>query len=210
LNCNLLDDVPKVDGFFPLYLHNHVAVTSSDPAAPMLDFMGVSQALVISNGMVFWQSCPAHLPFITAGQKPVFADVPATWQAVSGTNYHPQFEVYLPPETKSSVTAGIVTNAEISQIKFSTRCIEAESQSTAPAMVVVAQTWHHAWRAFVDAQPVPLWQANLAFQAFEVPAGRHQIKLAYEDRRFHLGLGISLATLAAVVFLFWKKSRRGG
>jgi uncharacterized membrane protein YfhO len=47
-----------------------------------------------------------------------------------------------------------------------------------------------------------LWPANYAFQAFEIPAGSHRIKLVYEDRKFHLGAIISLATLAGCLIGF--------
>jgi uncharacterized membrane protein YfhO len=47
----------------------------------------------------------------------------------------------------------------------------------------------------VDGKPVRLWRANHAFQALEVPAGRHEVKLAYEDRPFYGGTIVSALTL---------------
>jgi uncharacterized membrane protein YfhO len=58
--------------------------------------------------------------------------------------------------------------------------------------VVVAQTFYHDWRASVDGQNVPLLRANHAFQAVEVPQGRHQIVLRYVDQAFELGAAISI------------------
>jgi uncharacterized membrane protein YfhO len=71
-------------------------------------------------------------------------------------------------------------------------------------MVNISQSFYAPWKAYVDGAPVPLWCANHAFQAVQVPAGQHHLLLRYEDRRFRLGAWISgsLALLAlAAVFL---------
>jgi hypothetical protein len=36
-----------------------------------------------------------------------------------------------------------------------------------------------------------IWRANYAFQALEVPAGSHQVKLVYEDKRLLAGALLS-------------------
>jgi uncharacterized membrane protein YfhO len=68
-------------------------------------------------------------------------------------------------------------------------------EAEAPAIVVVAQAYYHDWRVYVDGAAAPLWLANYAFQALEVPAGRHHVSLVYEDREFRWGSIISVATL---------------
>jgi uncharacterized membrane protein YfhO len=68
-------------------------------------------------------------------------------------------------------------------------------------MVVIAHSFYHNWRSFVDGHPVRLWRANNAFQALEVPAGRHEVTLVYQDRAFHLGAVISTLTLITCLVL---------
>jgi uncharacterized membrane protein YfhO len=79
--------------------------------------------------------------------------------------------------------------------------IEAKVEAAAPTLLVAAQTYYHPWQAYVDGKPTPLWPANYAFQAFEIPAGSHRIKLVYEDRQFYLGAIISLTTLAGCLIV---------
>jgi len=196
LNCNLLDDVPKADGFFPLYLHDHLVAFSGGLTEPLLDFIGASRILVVTNNTFYWQPRAEPMPLLTAGQKPVFADEVNTWLAVTGTNFQPRGKVYLPAAAQAIVTAGPVPAARVALVHFSAGRIEAEAEAAAPAMVVVAQTYYHPWHAYVDDRPVRLWPANTGFQAFEMPAGKHQLKLVYLDHRFYLGLVISLLTLA--------------
>jgi len=69
---------------------------------------------------------------------------------------------------------------------------------------VISQTYYHLWNAFVDEKPVPLLRANLAFQALEVPAGVHRVKLVYRDYNLMLGSYISLAS-CIVCGLLWRK-----
>ncbi len=62
-------------------------------------------------------------------------------------------------------------------------------------MVVLCQAYYHNWQARVDGAAVPLWRANYAFQALEVPAGRHRITLIYKDKALLAGGMISILSL---------------
>jgi uncharacterized membrane protein YfhO len=75
-------------------------------------------------------------------------------------------------------------------------------------MLVIAQSYYHAWHAYVDDKPTALWHANYAFQALEVPAGKHQVSLIYEDNAFRYGAVISLASLAAICVLLARFKRK--
>jgi len=194
-NCNLLDDTPKCDGFFPLYLHEH-APLATDLTEPMLDFVGASQILAMQTNTFFWKPRSTYLPLLTGGQKPVFAADETTLQILAGTNFEPRRVVYLPLAAKTFITATNPATVKISSARLAAQRIEASVEAGAPAMLVAAQVYYHPWRAYVDGKPTPLWRANYGFQALEVPAGPHHVKLAYEDRRFYLGAVISLATLA--------------
>ena len=58
-------------------------------------------------------------------------------------------------------------------------------------MVVIAQSFYHPWKAVVDGKPTPIWKANYAFQALEVPPGQHQVEIVYRDKKFFFGALIS-------------------
>ena len=92
--------------------------------------------------------------------------------------------------------------------RISAHQIEAEVDAITPSMVVLSQAYYHPWKAFVDDRPVRLWRANHAFQALEIPPGKHRVVLKYRDAAFALGSAISLATLAtvAVAWLIFSKT----
>ena len=93
--------------------------------------------------------------------------------------------VFLPPEAKPLVTATNQTNARVMNSKFATQRVDIEVEAAEPSLVVVAQTWYHNWRAYVDGQPAPLLRANHAFQAVQVPAGRHPSGWLTKTARFN-------------------------
>ncbi len=83
------------------------------------------------------------------------------------------------------------SSPKINVQEFSPRRVRSNIEATEPALVVLSQSFCHNWRAMVDNQSVPLLRADHAFQAVEVPAGRHELTLIYVDRLFQIGAGIS-------------------
>jgi hypothetical protein len=116
--------------------------------------------------------------------------------------------VYLPPEARAFVLATNAGTARILSASYTAQHIEATVATPVPTMLVAAQTYYYPWHAYVDGQPVRLWRANYAFQAVVIPAGAHQVRLVYEDRRFNFGAVVSLATLAGCGIFFFRRGRR--
>jgi len=207
-DCNLLDAVPKVDGFYSLTPRENDDVlslfyTQTNASFPGLeDFMGVSQ-ISAPDQIYHWQSRSNFLPLVTAGQKPVFLDDDKTLEALTQPDFNGNKIVFLPPEEKLLVTITNQTSARVTNVRFGNQSVDADIVAAEPSLVVVAQTYYHDWRAFVDGHQTPLLRANHAFQAIQVPAGTHQIRLAYEDRAFETGASVSIvAWLVCLLALF--------
>jgi hypothetical protein len=212
-NCNLLDAVPKVDGFFSLVPRENDGLISllygaTNANFPRLnDFLGVSQ-ITAPDEFFHWQPRRTFLPLVTAGQKPVFLDDAGTLRALAQPDFDGGKMVFLPPETKSLVTATNQTTARVLSSQFKTQRMDIEVEAAEPSLVVVAQTYYHNWHAYVDDQPAHLLRANYAFQAFQVPAGRHQVRLVYEDRVFQFGAAVSICMMVnCFIFLHWLRKR---
>ena len=117
--------------------------------------------------------------------------------------------VFLPPEAKSLVTATNQTAARVLSSQFKAQRVDIEVEAIEPSLVVVAQTYYHNWRVYVDDQPTHLLRANYAFQAFQVPAGRHHVRLAYEDLAFQFGAAVSICmAVNCFIFLHLLRKRR--
>ena len=199
-NANLLENVPKVDGFFSLYFPEETAVrsllyASTNQSLPQLAaFLGVSQ-ISAPDSMIQWEARTNFLPFATAGQKPVFTNTAGVLAALASPEFRPAAEVFLPAELESEFSRP-AARATARLTRFSPHEIEIAAEADSPAFVTLAQARYHPWQARVNGQPAPILQANHAYQAIPIPAGSSVVRLSYEDRAFALGKIISLLALA--------------
>jgi hypothetical protein len=69
------------------------------------------------------------------------------------------------------------------------------------AFFVVATTYYDGWQAVVDGARVPAWPTGLGQIGIELPAGEHELVLAYHERLLPLGAAVTLAALAVWGFL---------
>jgi hypothetical protein len=212
-NCNLLDEVPQIDGFFSLTPREAYRVTAlpydqSNRSFPaLLDFLGVSQTTLGGNTLE-WAPRPSAMPLVTAGQQPVFADDRAAFGALSQTNLDLRQLVFMPLEARGSISATRQTSARVLATKFADQEITLRCDAPATSLVVVSQTYYPAWKGYVDGQPAKIWRANYAFQALQVPAGRHSVQLIYKDRAFLAGAIFSGLGLLSSAGLWWAARSR--
>jgi hypothetical protein len=201
-DCNLLEGIPKVDGFFSLHLAWEEGVAGllrSGKAAPQLaEFLGVSQ-ITSPTRLFTWEAQSNFMPMATIGQQPVFVEDGAALAALGSRGFAPRQTVYLPAAVRGQVQARADTKARVLSSRVSPSECVFVTRADGPAMLVVAQAYYHCWKATVDGQPAPLWRANYAFQAVEVPSGRHEVRLVYADRAFWCGAGVSVVTLGFCV-----------
>lgn len=204
-NCNIPENIPKVDGFCSLHLKDESDIdemlygefldqTNPPPAPPLLDFLGVSQ-ISAPNTIFAWQPRKTFLPLATAGQRPVFASDAEALKQLNSAAFDPRQTVHLPLSARNQVAVTNASEVKITSQQFGAQQAHLTVEAPAPALVVIAQSFYHDWHAYVDGKPVPILRANHAFQALEVPAGQHEITLRYEDSMFCLGALISTLTL---------------
>src|SRR5678815_1614716 len=160
---------------------------------PLADFAGVAQENAPGKVME-WQSRPGYMPFITAGQKPVFLDAPASLSALTNATWNPRETVFLPLAAESQLHVKNRAEARIVSSTYTIHRQQCQVEAREPALVVFAQAYYSPWKAYVNGKPARIWQANHAFQALEVPAGISDVKMIYEDHLFQLGAIISLLT----------------
>ena len=207
-NWNLVDAVPKANGFFSQFprelsdtwwlLYDH---TRPFPER-FADFLGITR--ISSSEVLFtWSHRTNALPLVTAGAEPIFTDAASTLRELAGSGYDPRSNVYLPKELTAvslATNASAITRATVLSTHWEREAISIEVEANAPTWVVIAQTFYHPWKAFAGERELPIRRANHAFQAVEIPAGRHHLELRYVDHAFTLGVCLSLATLSAVLF----------
>jgi hypothetical protein len=216
-NLNLLDGVPKVTGAITLrpasfdILERYLYYTpDAQCGRGLVDFLSV-EWLTAPDNPAGWTGRPGSLPWITAGQQPVFADDAGALRGIMALDFAPEKIVYLPESSRASVTITNQTRCALSHGRMSLNAVAVDADADAPSLIVLSQSYYHLWRVFVDGQPVQLLRANLAFQAVAVAAGRHHVDLVYRDPRLEMGAGLSLLALAAcgAIWVFAKRPLTG-
>jgi hypothetical protein len=213
-NCNLLDGIPKVNGFFSLYLRESDQICAmlyasrQSELAPLIDFLNVSH--VTAPGELFnWVYRTNSQPFVTAGQQPAFAEGTEVMRALAAADFSSRRVAYLPEEARQFITAQ-KTSARVREQRFSAHRGEFVVEAIDPTLVVISQPYYHCWRAFVDGGPTRLWRANHAFEAVAVPSGRHLIELIYRDPFFCFGVLVSTVTLLGCLTCYWQRTTASG
>jgi hypothetical protein len=203
-NHNLLDRIPKTDGFFSLYLKHerelreHFASVGS-VFRGYLDFVGVSHLYTIDQEdgkKVFaWKSLPTPLPLATIGRQPIWAT--NTLQTFLAESFNPHENVVLPYSIKEQIShlPEQVTNARVSISKISAHQIKLQVGTERPAILSIAQAWGPEWTATLNSQRAQLLKINHAFQGMIIPPGSHEVILQYKSSAFEAGKWISLCTL---------------
>jgi hypothetical protein len=144
----------------------------------------------------------------TAGQKPVFAEEREILQQITSPSFDPRSVVCLPPMARPLVSVSNQCPARVTIHSAKSGRWILEVVAGQSALVTVAQTHYHWWRCSVNGRPTPLFRANYAFQAFEVPPGRSVVELTYEDKSFTGGAIISGLALACCVVTWRKVSQK--
>lgn len=214
-DCNLLDNIPEADGFYSLYIKEQrglfekffFAPTNDFPAG-YADFLGISQ-ISDPQKILSWQFRSSFQPFLSLGAQPEFVELSNTPALLLSKDFDPRKTVYLPPETQAQLKGIGETHGSIHQVHVSAQRVDADVEADSASILVLSQTFYHPWQAAIDGQIVSILRANYAFQAVPIPAGTHHVELVYRDRRFQLGLCISLATLAGCLMLVFAGSVNG-
>jgi hypothetical protein len=211
LDANLLEGIPKLDGFFSLYLPRpasliaRVSQQTNNAAHGLLDFLGVT---LVNRADKPWQwdRRTTSLPLLTLVPQAVFLDDTNAVEYLLSDRFNPRAEVVLPSELGARLqVTGRGSGAILTRLVSRHRVV-ASVQVSEPLFLVLAQADYPGWIAQMDNMRVQILRANYAFQAVAVPAGHHVVVVEYRPRSFELGLWISLLTLGASWWA-WGRSR---
>lgn len=214
-NLNLLEGLAKPDGFFSLYLAAQQEVQFKlyldelSIREPIADAMAIT--FMTAPGKLFeWSARTNPLAIVSAGQAPVFLAAAETLRAMAEEKFDPRSTVFLPTSAQGKVKALRTAGASVAVEGVHSHEMNFKVTTPSPAMVTISHSAYPAWKAYVDGVPVSLWRANHAFQAVEVPAGEHRVRLRYEDKMFRIGAMISggLLLLVLVALVLSPRCRR--
>ena len=171
---------------------------TNSTADGLLDFLGVAYVSRREKPWE-WDRRSSSLPLVALTPRAEFLDPTNTFNALFSEKFHPRELVYLPPEAARFVRADGTGRGKILSSQVNAQRIEATVESDGPTLLTLAQANYPGWRADVDERPAAIWMANYAFQALEVPAGHHQVRVVFRPRSFELGALIAVVSLIAII-----------
>lgn len=210
-NCNLVDRLPKVDGLFSLYLRDMDWInrellyrhqTLPQERKGFLNFLGVSAYAVMENGKPGWIQREGPRPLVSIGMAPRYLEETQIRAALLRGDFEPDREILLSAAEKDRIRAEPDSGAKVSSVKSSNHDILFTTESGKQVLVSIAQAWHPAWRVEIDGRETPMLKGNLGFQAFEVPAGTHKVRVYYSANSLKLGLILGFVTACIVLYCF--------
>ncbi|MGC8886502.1 MAG: hypothetical protein ACP5MG_05030 [Verrucomicrobiia bacterium] len=206
-NANLIDKIPKIDGMFSLYpkaignmvIRMYWAGQRFVIPDESLDFLSVGY--IVGSNLV-WNYRSNAMPFITAGQKPLFIDtVRSKMEAMLLHDLKYKDLIFIPAEAYSNSFVRTPGKAEIKLNKFTAHLIDFDVDAKDPVWIVINQTYYHHWKCYIDSVRKTIWEADSAFCAVESDRGSHRVILIYDDIYFKIGLIISSLTIILITII---------
>jgi hypothetical protein len=198
-NLNLLDHIPKVDGFYAIYpremsrLQDQLYSGTNLPPAGVLDFLGVSQ-ITVPGTWEKWGERASALPLITSPKNACVVQDPL--ERILDAGFDPREESFV------AIPVAIKATARVESLDWKPQKIVFNASADSTALVVLSQTFYHYWKATIDGLPAEIIKVNGAFQGLTIPGGSHRIVLEYRDFSFRLGVVLSFITATVLAILF--------
>ena len=95
------------------------------------------------------------------------------------------------------------TTTQVERLKWSPHEIVVRAKSTGEGRFLVNQNHANAWKTDVGTL-----SSDGGLISVRVPPGEHVVTLRYSDWKVHLGTIVTLATVLAIAFAFFKRARR--
>jgi hypothetical protein len=120
---------------------------------------------------------------------------------VRSGGFDPASEVVLPGSGDAPPPAGPA--ARLADVRVEPDRAAVRVDAPAPGHLIFSRTYLGAWKAKVDGMPARVLVANARDLAVAVPAGRHEVELAYDRSPFRRGVALQLIAFLAVVAAAW-------
>lgn len=117
----------------------------------------------------------------------------------------PRNEVFLQQDDLPKGKRQTYKAAEIVQATPNKLLIKAELD--APGFLILSDIYYPGWTARVNESLIPILPANFSLRAIPLPAGKHDVHLAFMPPGFKIGRIISIMTLAIILILLLKPLR---
>jgi hypothetical protein len=156
-------------------------------------------------GDVYVYRVPEPLPLVSAVPGVEVATGVDRYRTLVDPAFAPRTTVILSAGEARQAPDGFVGNVEVRE--FRPDGMRVRSATSHPALLLVPEGYDEDWTAEVDGATASVLRANLAFRAVPVPAGAHDVELAYRPRSVPRGLAVSALSILGALLGLGLRSR---
>lgn len=119
-------------------------------------------------------------------------------------------EGLLPKAVSKPTAAGAEerTGDRVQIISYKARQVEIEVETPSPGILILGDTYFPGWKAEIDGKGAPIFRADYLLRGIAVDSGRHRVRFFYHPSSFYIGLGLTMAAGAMIVWCLKRKERR--
>lgn len=207
-NLNILDRIDLFNSFDPLQPAAHrqyveLIEDMDEDSSALLRAAGVGQVYgpVLPKGWLQGQNeFTAEAP---TAPSDVWMVPEAIWleddtdviEQLRSATWNPEQTVILQRGEIPTSDLRPYTQAEVEVLSERPNNREYRIISDGPGFLVLANTWYPGWKVTVDGETVPLYKANLAFQAVFIPEGGGDVTFSYTPRGTGITFPISILSI---------------
>jgi hypothetical protein len=183
--------IRREDPFYNLYNVKYLITSPQTPVPAHFE-------LISDDGEHRIYRNPAALPRAFMVYDVVLAggDIGAL-QAARREGFDPRTQIVLKKSSRASSTEGASgADGEVAIAGRGPNHLDLRVTTRVDGYLFVGEMWMPGWVAYVDGIETEVLQANYTFRAVRVPAGTHDVHMAYKPAAWRLGVGITLATMA--------------
>lgn len=123
------------------------------------------------------------------------------FKELTSEEFNPKEYIILEKKPSKMSSIPIKDDAKISFVKYSGDEVIIKCHSKNDGFLVLTDTYHYSWKAFVDGIESEIYKTNYTFRSIYLEAGEHTIKFVYDPLSFKIGAYISSITMILLLLI---------
>lgn len=129
-----------------------------------------------------------------------------TSQLPDGRTYDPKTMALVEDAAGHFQASSLKPTDSAKVLKLEETQVELQTQTAAPAFLVLSDVFYPGWKATIDGKPTRIFQTNYIQRGIKIPGGNHIVRFEFHPLSFRLGLGITMASLFTSIFWLLRRS----
>jgi uncharacterized membrane protein YfhO len=163
----------------------------NDRTFPSSRFLPVWQG----EGFTVYENLKAAPRFFTTADIRPYQSARELAETMASDSFNPSSTVMIEESDRLFFTDVKEGTSSIKLVSYLPSEIIFEVDLETPQALFISDAYDNGWNAEIDGKSAPLVKANYTLRAVPAPAGKHEIKLAYQPALFGTGLKISIITV---------------